>query len=781
MQPDWITYIPTPAAKMQGPRAWLNKTDYRLALSVQELEEYVHPYLLKGVSPGLDWETTGLNVWKDHLVGLCVSFATGQGMYVPIAHYVGAEYNLPLAGVLNVLRAIDAADVEQQWYNYRFDSPVMLRDLDGWEPTFGKWRDVMFAAYLENPNIKQYGLKFTAGRLLGVEMIEYTELVGDGHGFHMVHPEKAPPYACADADMTRRIRYLPEIQAALKDQPLIWDIEHKTLLPIREAVEHGCWLDAARLRVQQREIGGVVRRKGQPTVVLPGLVAEARKKIFAAAGGEFDLDSPQQLGQTLVALGIEIVEKTEKTKQVATGQEILAKYAEKYPFVKEITKYKKLDKQRRDYIDKMLAWVEKFGPHVRFAFNQIGAPTGRMSAGGEGQAMESGGKGYADVNVQSIPDHEKEDYLPNIRSAFVANDPRIGEIVEQVERDAWLHASIDSVFHPERTDDHPALEPRLREALRAAGLSDEDLYGDEWVMVSIDYSQIELRVAANIFREPIWIDSFLRGEDIHTTNARLAYRDPAITKKDPRRKMGKTMNFATLYGAQPETVAEHGGIAVAKAKEMLENFFGQATKLRDGIESLKRAARANKSVKTWFGRKRPLDAFFGPDAKPWQISQGEREAVNSPIQGGAADIFKIACFKVRGTLIRQGWTKDWYPVLFVHDELVSLVRRATLYEMLPVVVAAMEFPVKGWPVPIKADPEVGWNWGEMMPWADWTTQFPPSTARERLVSWVKGPTTPVDSLYKPEDATSLFTGAAKADSDAAVVTPGPRHAEPVPA
>ncbi len=736
--PSWIVHVPT-TGKMQGPRAWLNTVDYRLCLSIDELRAYVRPAIEQKIPTALDWETTGLNVWRDHLVGLVVSYATGKGLYVPVGHFVGAEFNLPIRDVLEVLKEIDASGLLQLWYGYRYDCAMMRRDLK-WEPTFGHWVDVMFEVFLEEANIKQYGLKYTASRMLGVDMIEYTELVGDGVGFHMLHPEQAPSYACADGDMTRRLHFLPEVMAAVKEQSFVYQIEHKTLHPVLDAVDKGVWLDRLTLLRQRNEIGGVFRNAKREIIkVIPGLVTQTRDRIFQMAGGEFDLDSPKQLGEKLVAMGVQIEERTANTGQVSTGKEILEKYEGKYPVCAEVVKYRSLDGQRRNYIDKMLAWIDRFGPHARFAFNQIGAPTGRMSAGGEGKKDEAATKGYVDANVQSIPDPEKKPYLPNIRSAFIANDPRIGEVYEQFCR---AHA-----FDDEEPD--PALLAMLDHLLGLAGCDPANgRYGDEWVIVSIDYSQIELRVAANVWREPLWIEAFLRGDDIHMVNARLAYRDPTIQKKDPRRKHGKTMNFATLYGAQAATVAQHGNIPEKLAQSMMDNFFGAAGRLKEGIRSFQSQARANGVIKTWAGRKRNLKEYFRPNAPRGVQLEGERQAVNSPIQGGAADIFKIALYKVRKFLIEQGWHgKDWFPVLFVHDELVSIVRRSKLYEMLPKIIETMEFQVKGWPVPIKADAEVGWNWGETLPWDEWKTLYPPSSASERLVCWWNPP--PSEVLVEP--------------------------------
>ena len=331
--------------------------------------------------------------------------------------------------------------------------------------------------------------------------------------------------------------------------------------------------------------------------------------------------------------------------------------------------YRELSLQCRNYLDKLIAADTHFGPLVRFAFNTLGAPTGRMSAGGEGKASEAYAKGVVDLNVQSIPDHEKAPYLPNIRSAFVANDPRAGTF--------------------------------------------------DWVWVSIDYSQIEMRVAANLSREPAWIRSFSEGVDIHLTNARLAYDNPNLTEKNKEeRKKGKGMGFAVLFGASESTVAQQGGIALDVAKRLVQTFFAGAPKLKAWIDWSHLVARADRRIKTRFGRLRRLEEYFAPDAPRWLQEKGKREAVNTQVQGAAADVFKVAAYKCAAT-VQAAYPNDVFQTLWVHDEVNFRVRHSKVGEIVPALITAMEIEVKDWPVKLVVDAEVGWDWGTLKKFRDW--------------------------------------------------------------
>lgn len=656
--------------------AWLQTVDYQLCTSFEALDAYVAEAEAGKLPIACDWETTSLNHYNGSLleVGMSISARHATGLYVPLAHLTDAHLNLSRARLLATLQRLDAAECPLVFYNYKYDGEVFLGRMQ-WEPK--RWQDAMLAVWLEDSNQKTIGLKPTTRRLLGFKLLQF-DTVTDGRPFNRLSPHDAVNYACGDADATRRIWMLPKIQAAIAEQEGIYKTERSLIPVVRRGVRQGVYLDKRKLEAMRAEIGNeLIEHRGKKTervvIEMSGQLKEMRDLMYQLAGGPFDLASPKQIGERLTALGVPIEERT-KTGQVETGKEVLAKYAAEYPVCAAITKFRELETQDRNYLAKMVAAVDHFGPHVRFPFNTMGAPTGRMSAGGEGGKGESFDKGVVNVNVQSMPDPEKREkkpYLPDIRGAICANDPT--------------------------TNDR------------------------EFVFVAIDYSQLQMRIAGNYAMEPAWIRAFANGEDIHLTNAKLAYGRSDLTSADKsHRKAGKTMGFAILFGAAAGTVAEHGGISVKVAKELLDTFFSNAYNLRQFIERTHARAKVEKRVKTKLGRVRRLEEFYAPGAPQGVKLKGDREAVNSLIQGAEADVFKLACVHVHRLIDRNGWHDDWQQVLWVHDELVSRVRRTRVAELLPLVQAAMELQIKGWPIKLTTDAAIGDDtWGDLVSADTW--------------------------------------------------------------
>lgn len=649
-------------------RHWMRECDFQLIREPNEMFDY---FSEATTQVGLDFETDGLNLDKSRIVGFSFAHSEKSGRYYPVSHLVGAELNLPIGPVKEVLQAIDQRppDFARVWYNFfLFDGAIASLEKNlGWEPE--NWDDALIAVFLENTNHKVYNLKDTAMRMLGIEMITFEE-VTQGRTFDMLHPgdQETVDYASSDAAVNLRLWNLPTVKAARSapspqnplGQAFIYELEKKVGLVLRHARRNKCFIDPAVLE----ELRVITRQK----------IAALEREIYALCGREFDIGSPIVLGRTLLELGVPIKERTGKSQQVETKKEILAKYKKYHPAIEKITQWKELSTQNRNYTDKLEAAVSHFGPAIAFAFTNIGVPTGRMKAGGEGDKEKAYAKGVADLNPQSTPDPFKQKYLPNIRAAFVANDPR--------------------------------------EEKR------------EWAIVASDYAQVELRVAANLSREPTWTETFNKGGDIHLTNAKLAYRRPDLNpdrskEEKALRDRGKTLSFAILYGGSAWTVADHGGIAVEQAELLVENFFGGAKVLKAWIDSWIKLARKQKLVKTAFGRVRHLDEFYKEEylkdrQKRRLYYKGDREAVNSPIQGGAADVFKIACVKVDKLIKERKWQNDVKMILFMHDELVFRVRLSMLEQIVPELQKAMEFDVKGWPVKLATDVEAGWSWGSLM-------------------------------------------------------------------
>lgn len=666
-------------------RQWLKEVDYQLCQSLDQLRAYLSPDVCKAAKYiGADWEWDSQNIEKAKMVGASFSNGHKSGLYVPVAHKIGSEHNLPISEVVKLMQELDQMeDVRSVWWHFRSDSEAMWRNFH-WMPT--KWDDAMFAVYLENPNHIEYGLKECGRRMLQVDTIEFDE-VAQGKTIDLVHPHDVVDYACQDAELGRRLFLLPSVQSiGLKEQAFTYKLECQVLPVLRQGEMNKVYLDKERLH----ELKADVERK----------VAPLLGRIYELAGGEFEVASPAKLGPKLAQLGVPFTDKdrTKKTGQISTRKETLEKYQAYHEIIPLIIQFKVLTTQMRNYVDKMIGAVEHFGPLVRFPFHQVGVPTGRMKAGGEGNKTETYAKGVVPVNVQSLPDHEKAIYLPNIRSAIVANPP---------------------------------LQNIAPGTMEGREIRDRFVKHGDFVIVAVDYSQVELRIAANMSREKAWIETFSKGGDIHLTNAKLAYHDYKMQKSDNRRKRGKTMSFAILYGGSEYTVAQHGGISIEQGKILVDNFFAGAPQLKAWIDSWINMARQQKFVKTTFGRRRPLNDYYEGDSyqdhrtgllqpkdrgKRWLWMKGDREAINDPIQGGAADVFKIGMVKLDKMVQANNWHQDLLQTLWIHDEFVLRCRRSMLDQMIPEIVKALEFEVKGWPVKLKVDVEVGWNWGEMIPW-----------------------------------------------------------------
>lgn len=677
--------------------------DYGVVGSMAELREYLRPVLQDRVPFGADWETTSLNTFIAHPVGLSVSVTNTSARYVPVLSELTPHDTLPEGEVRALLQEIDAlacpvTDPTQHgrdpacrcafslWYNVGYDVEVQYQRWH-WEPAH--WHDVQIAVFLVNSNVIELNLKTTALRMLGRKMQNFTDLDEEWVTLskaqrktrspkmpHQLPIEVVAPYGCDDACCTRALWFNDQVQRAIKEQDRVFRLEEDLVPVMREGIRHGVYLDLEQLQILQKEAVGQLKSLKPEIYQLLGLDPDKP---------EFTLSQRAKLGDRLAALraigrefeGQWVVPKTD-SGQVTTNKHVLDAHRHQHAVIPKLIQYNELEAQERNYIRKLMAaakyfegqaWAEK---RCRFAFNAIGVPTGRMKCGGAGKGHEAYEKGMVDVNGQSLPDHEKAPYLPNTRSAIVA----------------------------------------------PAG----------FVIVAADYSQIELRLPANLANETVWIEAFNTGKDIHVTNAQLIAnaREPGVivTKADKmRRGKAKTTSFALLYGGDETTVARNAGISKEEGKLILDAFLGGLPKLRHWVKVTQDGARRSKLVKTFYGRIRHLEQFFQPepskrDFRKWKAwkkldERGCREAINDPIQGGAADIFKIACVRLKEALDRTGWGRDIVSpqVYWVHDEVVFYVKRDWVTTVVPVLKEAMEFTITRadgtrWPVPLKAEFEV---------------------------------------------------------------------------
>ncbi len=226
-------------------------------------------------------------------------------------------------------------------------------------------------------------------------------------------------------------------------------------------------------------------------------------------------------------------------------------------------------------------------------------------------------------------------------------------------------------------------------------------------LLSADYSQIELRVLAHMSNDPALIRTFQIEEDVHTRTASEIFGlSPEEVTPEMRRK-AKAVNFGIIYGISAFGLAQDIGVSNAEAKRYIDDYFAQYPKVREFIDRTIRDARTNGYVSTLFNRRRFIPELTSSAAAVRNF--GERMAVNTPIQGTAADLIKLAMINIQKRLRRENLGSKM--ILQVHDELVFEVLDREIEPMKELVKAEME-GVLTLAVPIRVDMGVGKNWDE---------------------------------------------------------------------
>ena len=365
---------------------------------------------------------------------------------------------------------------------------------------------------------------------------------------------------------------------------------------------------------------------------LTTVAKELAERIYYHAGGEFNIQSPKQLGEVLFErLGLPHGKKT-KTGY-STNAEVLEKLRPYHEIIEDILDYRQVTKLNSTYAEGLLKQIEADG-RIRTVFKQTGTATGRLSS--------------AEPNLQNIP----------IRT----------ELGKELRR----------YFIPEKND---------------------------YLLIDADYSQIELRLLAALSGDEQMIGAFASGEDIHTATASTVFGVPREAVTPDLRKRAKAVNFGILYGMGAFSLSEDLHIPVARAKEYIASYFAAYPSIDAYLKGVIEQAYRDGFVTTLFGRRRYI-----PELKMQNKNMqhfGERVAMNSPIQGTAADIIKIAMIRVSEKLKESGL--DARLVLQVHDELIVECHKDAAEQAKAILVAEMENAVS-LAVKLKVEAAVGENW-----------------------------------------------------------------------
>lgn len=362
---------------------------------------------------------------------------------------------------------------------------------------------------------------------------------------------------------------------------------------------------------------------------------ELTKKIYEEAEGEFNINSPKQLGEILfINLNIPPVKKT-KTG-FSTDSEVLEKLAEQgYEIAKSILEFRKLSKLKSTYVDPLPKMVDK-NNRLHTTFNQTGTATGRLSS--------------SDPNLQNIPVRTEEGM--KIRAGFIAKDGS--------------------------------------------------------VLLGIDYSQIELRVLAEISQDRNLIEAYSKNLDLHSLTARKIFdlpEDALVTRE--QRDAAKIVNFSIIYGKTAFGLSQELKITPKEASDYITRYFEQYPAVKHLEKEIIEYAEEHGYVETYFKRKRIID---GINSKNRVIkNQAERMAVNTVIQGTAAEVLKKVMIDLYEVLKDK---EDIHMLLQVHDELIFEVEKEKVLEYKEKIEKIMRESIQFSKIKLEVNSSIGQNWAE---------------------------------------------------------------------
>ncbi|TDY10640.1 DNA polymerase I [Meridianimaribacter flavus] len=576
--------------------------------------------LMNQTSVCFDTETTGLNPLTAELVGIAFSWEVGKGFYLPFP-----EDKTEAQELIEQLRPFfESETIEKIGQNLKYDIKVLAKyNIE----VKGKLFDTMLAHYLINPDMR-HNMDVLAETYLNYTPISIETLIGkkgkNQLSMRDVPLEKQTEYAVEDADITLQLKehFQNELGEA-NTQTLFDDIEIPLLRVLAAMELEGINLDKDFLASLAEQLNNDI--------------ATLEKRIYEAAGEEFNIASPKQLGVILFEK-MKLVDKPKKTKtgQYSTAEDVLSYLAKDHEIIQNILDFRGLSKLKSTYVDALPLQVEEATGRVHTDYMQTVAATGRLSSN--------------NPNLQNIPIRTERGR--QVRKAFI---------------------------------------PR----------------SEDYTLLAADYSQIELRIIAALSEEETMIEAFNNGEDIHASTAAKVFNVAIEDVTREQRSNAKTVNFGIIYGVSAFGLSNQTNLSRSEAKELIDTYYETYPKLKKYISKQVDFARDHGYVQTVLGRRRYLKDINSRNA----VVRGaaERNAVNAPIQGSAADIIKLAMIAIYKKLEAGNYKTKM--LLQVHDELVFDVYKPELETISTLIKAEMENAYK-LSVPLDVELDTGDNWLE---------------------------------------------------------------------
>ena len=369
---------------------------------------------------------------------------------------------------------------------------------------------------------------------------------------------------------------------------------------------------------------------------LEDALAALEKEIFALAGAEFKISSPQQLAEILFDKLQLSMPRRVRAKARSTAAEVLEALADVHDLPAKVMEYREISKLKSTYSDVLPDLIDPRTGRVHTCLNQTGTATGRLSS--------------SNPNLQNIP-----------------------------------------------------IRTELGREIRAAFAAAPDM-----TMLSADYSQIELRLLAHYSEDSVLIDAFRRGEDIHSRTAQEVFDVAPFAQTQEHRRAAKVINFGIVYGLSAFGLAQQLAIEQKEAAKFIAAYFERYRGVKEWLARQVAEVRQLGFTRTLFGRIRQIPEISSP--QPNMRNFAERTAMNTPLQGTAADLIKLAMIEIDRRLTDEEFASRM--ILQVHDELLFEGPESEMPKLKKLVKEVMEH-VHELRVPLVVEMKVGPNWRDM--------------------------------------------------------------------
>jgi DNA polymerase-1 len=646
--------------------------DYKLVLNISDLDKYLMPmWKRENKILSFDFETSPLEQYREikkaalnphmsQITGISFSHTQNTGIYLPLTHRIGQNFcGVDPDGLKDFLQIIkfifDSKDILKISHNAAFESMFLYKYGIVLQPPIF---DTIAAAMMSLKNEKYFrlqeesGLKTLTEEIFKCKRKSYNELT-DGKSFDELDPSNPEViyYGCADSDDALQLHDYYKDWFAFnipKHYDVVKNIESPTAIYCGIMQYNGILVDKNLMQQKHDECSSKITELENKIYDLIGRKINIGKNASTKAFKEY----------LFIDQKLPVMKTTEKDKESADDEAFI--------LLKEYCEIQKLDKTKEliETVQEYRKYGKLLSTYITGYMKHINDVTNRIHANPNPLKTDTGRFAYNKPNLQNMP--RKDNDLIGIRKFFI---PRPG-----------------------------------------------------YVYLDFDFSQIELRVGAFFCRDEKMLDTYRNDGDIHALTTSVIYDIPftqAIDKNadnyKERRTIAKNCNFGTFFGlfakGLKRTLKFKAGLdkTELECEDIINNLKAGYPKLTEWQEDTKKEAARTQYSETAFGRRRILRSI---DSKDWGTkSFWERVALNTPIQGTAAEILKLALGRIVQRLPEIPWL---LPVLQVHDELLFECREDKVEDGISFIKYCMEKkPFEAFDMPIKAEGAIGKSFGEL--------------------------------------------------------------------